>query len=68
MKTLKTILIAATLISASQPFLSTMPRTTAAVSSSYNQVLFVEKSRFSALHISVRRTSVMDISLHQVLK
>ena len=36
--------------------------------SSYNQVLFVEKSRFSALHISVRRASVMDISLHQVLK
>ncbi len=37
-------------------------------SSSYNQVVFVENPRFFPWYISVRRVSVMDISMHQVLK
>jgi hypothetical protein len=38
------------------------------ISSSYNQVVFVENPRFSTWYISVRRASAMDISEHQVLK
>jgi len=38
------------------------------VTSSHNQVVFVENPRFFTWYISVRRASVMDISKHQVLK
>ena len=36
--------------------------------SSYNQVVFIENPKFFTWYISVRRASVMDISLHQVPK